>query len=106
MTIHFSYLKTALSGLLLFPVILTADIAYRGQTAGDEAFRKEDYSSAASFYKEYQEAARRSGDAAAECSAMERRIDALILGKFPEDARKVLQEYTRKFPGRDPIAVT
>lgn len=106
LTIRFSHLKTALSGLLLLPVILTADVVYHGQTAGDEAFRKEDYSSAASFYKEYQEAARRSGDAAAECSAMERRIDALILGKFPEDARKILQEYKQKFPGRDPIAVT
>ena len=94
-----------MSGLLLLPVVLTADIGYRGQNAGDEAFRKEDYSSAASFYKEYQEAARRSGDAAAECSAMERRIDALILGKLPEEARKVLQEYKRKFPGRDSVAV-
>ena len=30
-----------MSGLLLLPVVLTADIGYRGQNAGDEAFRKE-----------------------------------------------------------------
>ena len=86
-------------------MILTADIAYRGQTAGDEAFRKGDYSTAARFYKEFQDLAQRVGDLANERTAAERRIDALIRGKFLKKAEEELLKYNQKFPGRDPIAV-
>ena len=104
MTYRFGYLKASLLGMILVPAAFCAD--YRGKAAGDEAFRNNDYSSAASFYEKYLEQARQAGDIAAEKDAYERRIDALVLGRFPEQAEKLLNEYKKKFTGSDPIAVT
>ena len=90
--------------MLLLPAAFCAE--YREKNAGDEAFRRNDYSSAASFYGRYLEKAHLAGDIAAEKDAYERRIDALVLGRFPELAEKLLKEYQQKFTGSDPIAVT
>lgn len=106
MITRFGYFKTALSGLLLLPAVLSADLEYRGKTAGDEAFRNGDYSAAASFYEQFQNTAQAAGDAQSVRIAMERRIDALILGARPDEAEKLLQAYQQKFPGTDPLAVT
>ena len=90
--------------MILLPAAFCAD--YREKAAGDEAYRHNDYSSAASFYGKYLEKARAAGDVAAEKDAYERRIDSLVLGQFPEQAEKLLNEYKKKFTGSDPIAVT
>ena len=104
MTFRFGYLKASLLGMILLPAAFCAD--YREKAAGDEAYRHNDYSSAASFYGKYLEKARAAGDVAAEKDAYERRIDSLVLGQFPEQAEKLLNEYKKKFTGSDPIAVT
>lgn len=104
MTIRFGYMRASLLGLFLIPALLCAD--YREKSAGDEAFRQNDYSTAASFYQRYLESARQAGDIAGEKDAYERRIDALVLGRFPDQAKKLLKEYQQKFTGADPVAVT
>lgn len=102
--IRFGYWKSFVCGMFILPVLFGAE--YREKQSGDEAFRGGDYSTAASFYAEYLGKARQSGDSAGEKDACERRIDALILGKYPEEAAKLLQEYKQKFPGNDPVAAT
>lgn len=99
-----AHLKTLIPGLLLIPAALLAE--YRGKTAGDEALRQGEYSTAASFYEQYFQEASSSGDAAGEKDAFERRIDVLILADLPEIAAKQIREYQLRFPGADPIAVT
>jgi len=104
LTIRSGYMKASLLGLFLIPAFLCAD--YREKNAGDEAFRQNDYFTAASFYQGYLERAREVKDIAGEKDAYERWIDSLVLGKSPEQAKKILKEYQQAFPGADPVAVT
>ena len=88
-------LHKILLGSFLIPAVLFAE--YKDKISGDKAFRDGDYSSAASFYGRYLEEAKNSGDPEKERDAYERRIDALILSRSPDEAEKLLRNYKLNF---------
>lgn len=80
--------------------------ASKARTSGDNAFIAGDYAVAASFYAKYREDAQRGQDKRAERDALERQIDALVLGEMPDFAEKALSEYEQEFPGVNSLSLS
>jgi len=74
--------------------------------AGDNAFARQDYPVAVSFYTKYLQLAEKMQVRTAVQTAYERLLDALVMSKIPALASSRLNEYEKKFPGSNVTAIT
>ncbi len=93
------------SALFLLPAFSQDIAVYRNRISGDQSFAAGDYPVAASFYAQYAKEAADADDKDSLRDAYERQIDALILGRMPEMAERVLNEYEMRYPGVNPLSL-
>ncbi len=93
------------SALLLLPVFSQDIAVYRNRISGDQSFAAGDYPVAASFYAQYAKEAADADDKNSLRDAYERQIDALILGRMPEMAERILNEYEMRYPGVNSLSL-
>ena len=67
--------------------------------AGDDAFARQDFPVAVSFYTKYLQNAEKQQNTAAVKTAYERLLDALVMSRLPELAGQYLTRYEKRFPG-------
>ena len=94
------------SALLLLPAFSQDIAVYRNRISGDQSFAAGDYPVAASFYAQYAKEAADADDKDSLRDAYERQIDALILGRMPEMAAQILNEYEMRYPGVNPLSLS
>ncbi len=82
------------------PVVPDSDLR-----AGDNAFARQDYPVAVSFYTKYLQQAEKLQVQSAVQSAYERLLDALVMSRIPALAAARLNEYEKKFPGVNDTAI-
>ncbi len=94
------------SALFLLPAFAQDTAVYRNRISGDQSFAAGEYPVAASFYAQYAREAADAGDKDSLRDAYERQIDALILGRMPEMAERILNEYEMRYPGVNPLSLS
>lgn len=78
----------------------------RSAENGDEAMKKGNFSTAASFYNEYRQEAKRRNDKTALKDAYECEINALIRGENAKQAQKTLAEFKKDFPKHTSLSIS
>ena len=73
--------------------------------AGDNAFARQDFPVAVSFYTKYLQNAEKQQNAAAVKTAYERLLDALVMSKLPVLAGEYLDRYEKRFPGDNAVEI-